>query len=101
MLRSQIDPGGRKKRRAQLERIGGFWHWEINDLTVAGRKRVIAVLEQHDRIQSEIQRRLPHAYDIAFHIEIAALLQRERDALASLLDRNAQISRSHQLRLIP
>jgi hypothetical protein len=94
------DMAGKNRRRLQLQRIGGFWPHELHDLTVSGRKRVIAVLESQERTCCEIQKKLPAAYDVARHIEIASLLERERAALASLLDKSAKIKRSWQERLV-
>jgi hypothetical protein len=98
--RNIVDPGGRKRRRQQLERLGGFWPHELVDLSIGGRTRVIAVLEQHERTMCEIQRKLPQAYDLAKHIEIASLLQREKAALEELKNRSQKISRAWQLKLV-
>lgn len=98
--RNIIDPGGRKRRRAQLERIGGFWPHELVDLSIGGRTRVLAVLEQHERTMCEIQRKLPQAYDMAKHVEIVTLIQRERAALDELKNRSSKIKTAWQLKLI-
>jgi hypothetical protein len=95
-----IDPGGRKRRRALLERIGGFWSSELLDTTVAGRKRVIATLQSHERAQRRIATETPQYYDAAFHKMILAALSHELEALASLERRFGKVRAAHQLELI-
>jgi hypothetical protein len=92
--------GIKLRRQKQLERIGGFFWHELNDFTVRGRKRVIAVLEAHDRTCCEIQKKAPQLYDIARHIEIQSLLQRERAALEALQDKSKKIKSTWQERLV-
>ena len=94
------DAASKRRRREQLERVSGFWPHELVDLSIGGRTRVIAVLEQHERTMCEIQRKMPDAYDVARHIEIASLLARERAAVEELRNRSAKISKAWQLRLI-
>ncbi len=92
------DAASKKRRQKQLEFIGGFWPHELVDYSIGGRTRVIAVLEQHERTMCEIQRKLPDAYDIARHIEIAALIAKERAAIDELKNRSAKISAGWQRR---
>jgi hypothetical protein len=88
------------RRQRQLERLGGFWPHELADFTISGRKRVIAVLEAHDRTCCEIQKKAPQLYDIARHIEVQSLLQRERAALEALQDKSKKIKSTWQERLV-
>ena len=78
-----IDPGGRKRRRAMLERISGFWSSEILDTSIAGRERIIAGLKTHDRVQRRIATETPQYYDAAFHRLILTALSNEHEALAA------------------
>lgn len=92
------DAASKKRRRAQLSRIGGFFPHELVDMSIGGRTRVVAVLEDHERTMVKIQREAPQYYDIAKHIEIAALIAKERAAIDELKNRSAKISAGWQRR---
>ena len=81
---TKSDLGGRARRRATLERIGGFWPWQIEDTSIGGRTRAIAILEEQDRTQRTIQANSPEHYSRDFHIEITRALLAEREAFAAL-----------------
>lgn len=82
--REVIDPAGRKRRRAALERIGGFWPHEMTNTSIAGRMRVIDILNDHDRSQRRIMSETPEYYSREFHILILRQIQAEQEAIASL-----------------
>ena len=81
---TKSDLGGRARRRQTLERIGGFWSWQIEDTSIGGRVRAIAILEEHDRTQRKIKMDAPEHYSRDFHIEINRALLAEREAFASM-----------------
>jgi hypothetical protein len=92
------DAASKKRRQAQLQRIGGFWPSELTNYTIKGRERVIHVLTQHEQALAKIQKEMPQFYDIARHIEIAALIAKERAAIEELKNRSAKISAGWQRR---
>lgn len=96
--RQVIDPMGRKRRRAALNRIGGFWPHELMDITAVGRKRVVTILEEHDRMQRNIKMVDPQHYSRDLHVEIHRALTAERKALDTLTGKADKIRTSIQLR---
>jgi len=98
--RQVIDPAGRKRRRAALEHIGGFWPWEIEDLSIGGRTTVIRTLEWHAATQLKIRASEPSYYSEDLHVLILKALSAERKAVAEM---TAGIPRTHaqlQMRLV-
>ena len=95
-----IDPAGRKRRRATLERIGGFWPHEIENTSIGGRMRVIDLLKDHDRSQQRISKETPAYYSREFHILILRQMQAEQEAVASMSRGLAADHPMMQLRLI-
>jgi hypothetical protein len=79
-----IDRGGRKRRRATLERIGGFWPHEIENTSIGGRMRVIDILNEQDRSQRRISVEMPAYYSRDFHILILRQIKAEQEAVASM-----------------
>ncbi len=87
-----FDPAGRRARRATLERIGGFWPHEIENLSVGGRTAVLRTLEWHAATQLKIRASAPGYYSEELHVLILKALQAERKAIAEM---TAGIPRTH------
>lgn len=85
--RQIIDPAGRKRRKAMLEQIGGCWPHEIANTSIAGRTRIIAILEQQAATQLKIRNEAPNYYSEDLHILILKALSEERKAIANISKR--------------
>lgn len=69
------------RRRAGLQRVLPLWPHEIDDLTVAGRERVVRLLAKALREERCRGRRGHWAYDVARHAALALHYRDEAKAL--------------------
>jgi hypothetical protein len=95
-----LDPAGRKRRKARLEIIGGFFPHEIENHSIGGRIRVLEILREHDLCQRKISAETPGYYSPDFHRMILAAIADEHEAITALQRRLAPGHPALQLKLI-
>ena len=78
-----FDPAGRRRRAANLKRLINAWPHELIDVSIAGRQRIIVLLEEAIRRQRTIRDETPEFYDPVRHVDLRLALDREREALAA------------------
>lgn len=71
-------------RSKRLFRLGIFWHQEIDDLSIAGRKHVIQRLDAALRAEYKRGRELHWAYSLPRHRDMLATYRLEVAALEKL-----------------
>lgn len=83
-FKDRFDPAGRRRRAERLKRLTDAWPHELVDVSIGGRARIIALLEQANKRQRTIRDETPEFYNPVFHAEIRQAILSEREALAAM-----------------
>jgi hypothetical protein len=92
---AQLRVSSDSERREELSRLLPLWPIEISDLSLEGRRRIIATLER--ALRAERRRGIAGhwAYDLARHAALAQTWKRERAAIQAIEKRQSSAGQRH------